>query len=91
MTKYQTEFKLETVKRFFLDTAERRCLRGSGNTWGEDLRLEEPPLHARHWRVAFLQPSNSYEASRWRPSITSAIPTKWWSGDASSIKTACGS
>ncbi|AOF81641.1 hypothetical protein BSY238_1079 [Methyloversatilis sp. RAC08] len=30
MKKYQTEFKLKVVKSFWLETAVRRCWRGSG-------------------------------------------------------------
>jgi transposase-like protein len=102
MRKYETEFKLEVVQSFLAGEGGAKLLAWRRSIPEEKVRLwvSHYRLHGidglRPKRSAYsaqfkLQVlahriANSFPAVRSRRTMTSAIPTRSWSGDAISIK-----
>ena len=105
MKKYQTGFKLKVVTSFLAGDGGAKLLARQWSvpeekirTWVSHYRLHGidglRPSAARtvrssNCRYCPIRIANSSPAARSRRSMTSAIPTKSWSGDAISIKAAC--
>ncbi len=102
MAKYEITFKLKMVKSFLAGAGgakllARRCLvpEEKIRTWVSHYRLHGiDGLHPKRstyglkfkLQVLSLRTANNFRAARSRRSMTSAIPTKSWSGDAISTK-----
>lgn len=105
MKKYQIEFKLAVVKSFLTGAGRAKLLARRRSVPEEKIRtlVSHYNLHGidglRPKRSAYSAKSscrscltrtvNSFRAAKWRRSMTSVILTRWWSGDANSMKAAC--
>ena len=104
MEKYKAEFKLKVVKSFLAGEGGAKLLarrwtvpEGKIRTWVSHYRLlgieglrPKRSAYSAQFKLLVLshQDREQLSAAKWRRSMTSAIPTRWWSGDAISMRAA---